>query len=67
MCRIITLSELHHLSDGQLRALFHEVSRKLHSTAPGTNERRAALASLENIQRVMAQRLSAPRPKPPGF
>ena len=67
MCRIITRTELHHLSDAQLRAVFHEVSRKLHSAAPGSNERRAALASLENIQRVMAQRMAAPRPKPPGF
>jgi hypothetical protein len=67
MCRIISQTELHHLSDSQLRALFHEVSRKLYSTAPGTIERRAALASLENIQRVMAPGHAGPRPKPPGF
>ena len=67
MCRIITQTELHHLSDDQLRALFNEVTRQLHGTVPGTQKRRAALASLENIQRAMAQRLAAPRPKPPGF
>lgn len=67
MCRIITQTELHHLSDEQLRSLFNEVTRQLHSTAPGTKERRAALANLDTIQRVMAQRIAAPRPKPPGF
>ena len=67
MCRFITQTELHHLSEDQLRALFNKVSRELHSTGPGTKQRRAALASLENIQRAMAQRLAAPRPKPPGF
>ncbi|MEW8053006.1 MAG: hypothetical protein AB2809_21850 [Candidatus Thiodiazotropha sp.] len=67
MCRIITQAELHHLSDDQLRALFNEVTRQLHGTTPGTKERQAALASLDNVQRTMAQRLAAPRPKPPGF
>jgi hypothetical protein len=67
MCRIITQTELQHLNDNQLRALFQEVTRKLYGTAPGTKERRSALASLDNIQCVMAQRLAAPRPKPPGF
>ena len=66
MCRFITQSELHHLSEDQLRALFNEVSRELHSSNPGTNKRRAALTSLDNIQRTMAQRFAAPRPKPPG-
>jgi hypothetical protein len=67
MCRIIAQTELHHLSDAQLCALFNEVSRSLYSTGPGSKERNAALASLENIQRAIAQRLAAPRPKPPGF
>jgi hypothetical protein len=67
MCRIITQAELHHLSDEQLRALFNEVTRQLHGTAPGTKERQAALASLENIQLALGQRVAAPRPKPPGF
>ena len=67
MCRFITQSELQHLSDDQLRALFNEVSRELTRTEPGTKERRAALASLDNIQRAMAQRLASPRLKPPGF
>ena len=67
MCRFITESELHRLSEDQLRALFNEVSRELHSTEPGTKKRRAALASLDNIQRAMVQRFATPRPKPPGF
>ena len=67
MCRIITQTELQHLSDNQLRALFQEVTRRLFSTAPGTKERSSALASLDNIQCVMAQRLAAPHPRPPGF
>jgi hypothetical protein len=67
MCRFITPSELQHLSEQQLCALFNEVSRELNSSEPGTDKRRAALASLDNIQRAMAQRLAAPRPKPPGF
>lgn len=67
MCRIITQTELHHLSDDQLRALFNEVTRQLHGTTTGTKERQAALASLENIQLAISQRLAAPRLKPPGF
>jgi hypothetical protein len=43
------------------------VSKELAQTAPGSDARRAALASLENIQLAMAQRPAAPRPKPPGF
>jgi hypothetical protein len=67
MCRIITSSELHRLGYEELRSLFNTVSRELAQTRPGTPERRAALASLETIQRAMAQRLATPRPKPPGF
>lgn len=67
MGRIFTPAELHRLGYDELRSLFNKVSQELAQAAPGTDERRVALASLETIQRAMAQRLSAPRPKPPGF
>lgn len=67
MCRIISQAELHHLGYIELRALFNKISAELYQTAPRSNARRAALASLENIERAMVQRLSAPQPKPPCF
>ena len=67
MSRIITPSELHRLGSEELRSLFHKVSRELVQTQTGTPERREALASLENIQRALAQSLAQPTPKPPGF
>lgn len=65
MCRIISAAELQHLKFEELRALFNKVSRELNNTAPRSQQRRAALASLDNIQRAMAARLATP--KPPGF
>ncbi len=67
MCRIITQSELAKLDDHQLRALFNQISKELNVSERGSKQRRAALASLENIQRALAQRLATPRIKPPGF
>lgn len=67
MSRIITPSELHCLGEEELRSLFHKVSQDLAQTEAGTQERREALASLDNIQRAMAERIATPRPKPPGF
>jgi hypothetical protein len=67
MSRIITPSELHHLGPEELRALFRKVSETLAQTEPGTRERRAAQASLENIRQAMARPAFPPRPKPPGF
>jgi hypothetical protein len=66
MSRIITPSELQRLGPQELRSLFHKVSQELAQTQPGTQERRETLASLDNIQRAIAQP-PAPRPKPPGF
>lgn len=67
MSTIITPAELHHLGLDELSALFNKVSAELVQTAPLSQARRDALASLDNIQRAMAHRLAHPRPKPPGF
>ena len=67
MVRIIKQSELAPLGIKELRALFNKVSQELIRTEPGSPERRSALASLENIQRTLAARMAAPRPKPPGL
>ena len=67
MSRIITPSELQRLGPQELRSLFHKVSQALAQTQPGTQERRETLASLENIQRAIAQPPAPPRPNQPGF
>lgn len=61
MNRLITRSELTGRSNNELSALFHRVSLDLARTAPGSPERRNALASLENIARERAARLHRPR------
>ena len=70
MCRIITASELQNKTDIELSALFRKVSQQVTKSEPGTPERRNALASLENIQRVINTRYISHysyKPKPPGF
>lgn len=66
MCRIITRTELQHLTDNELRALFNRVTRELIQSDPGTPDRRNALANLDTIQIALADRMAAPRLKPPG-
>ena len=66
MCTIITASELQHRTDQELKVLFRKVSENLACSEPGSEARRVALASLENIARTMAAR-RALRFKPPGF
>lgn len=61
MNRLITRSELAGRSDGALAALFRQVSQDLAQTAPGSAERRNALATLENITRERAVRAHRPR------
>lgn len=66
MSGIITTSELENRNKQELSALFCKVSQQVAKSEPGSPERRNALASLENINRM----LNAPRiqyPKPPGF
>ena len=65
MCKIITSFDLDHRSDNELCALFQKVSQDLTKSKPGSHQRRNALASLENISRVLNAR-RAYRLKPPG-
>jgi hypothetical protein len=59
--RMILQTELSKLSEGELSALFAQVSRKLGRTERGSPARRNALATLENINRAQAVRLSGCR------
>ena len=67
ICKIITLTELRHMPECELRSLFGCVMRLLIQSDPGTADQRTALANLDTIQIALAERMSAPRPKPPGF
>jgi hypothetical protein len=62
MDRIISSSELQMLLPGELSALFAQVNLDAGQHEPGTQERRNALVSLENIRRVLATQQF----KPPG-
>ncbi len=64
MSTVYTMSALLHLSDRQLRALLCKARYDLDCSTPGSFERRDALLNLENIRRVLANRLM--RPRPPG-
>ena len=63
MTKIITCSELRHLTLAELEALFRTLQIKLGRTTPGSRERAIVLASLESVRRAMAVRL-ARQPKP---
>lgn len=54
MNHLLTIAELQQRTDSELHALFHQASQALARTTAGTPERRNGLASLENIQRVLA-------------
>jgi len=64
MSTVYTLSALQTLSDRQLRALLSKARYDLDCSIAGSYERRDALLNLENIRRVLANRLM--RPRPPG-
>ncbi len=64
MSTVYTLSALLHLSDMQLRGLLNRVRYDLDCSVKGSIERRDALLNVENIRRVLANRLM--RPRPPG-
>lgn len=53
MNRLLTIAELQHRSQSELRALFRLASQALARTATGTPERLTGLATLENISRAM--------------
>ena len=63
MTKIITCSELRHLTLAELEALFQTLQIKLGRTRPGSRERAIVLASLESVRRAMAVRLTR-QPKP---
>ena len=60
--RLISTHELHCQNESELSALFCTVSEKLVRTSRGSPERRNALASLENISRARAKRMSTCQP-----
>jgi len=57
MCRIITQSELQNKTDIELSALFQKISRQAATSQPGSLKQVFALASLDNIRKVQAQRV----------
>ena len=63
MTKIITCSELRYLTLAELEALFRTLQIELGRIAPGSPERGIVLASLENVRRAMAARLTQ-QPKP---
>jgi hypothetical protein len=60
--KLMSNHELHQYSDSELSALFHSVRIALVRTERGSAERRNALASLENIDRVRSLRRFGCRP-----
>ncbi|QLH37736.1 MAG: hypothetical protein HWD60_00230 [Defluviicoccus sp.] len=66
MSRIVTAAELEHRTLEYLQQLYRQVQQELTRSAPGSDQRRNALASLETISRAIA-RLRACQPRPPGF
>lgn len=66
MCKIITLDELRYRSPAELQALYRKVQQELAISPPGSQARRAARISLENIAFAIARhqrcrRYPAPR------
>ncbi len=53
---VITNHELQKRSNGELATLFNSVAKSLPKTAQSSPARRAALATLENIARIQAER-----------
>ena len=58
MTKIITCSELRHLTLAELEALFRTLQIEFGRTTPGSHERASVLASLETVRRAMAARLT---------
>ncbi len=65
--KLITSVELSNKTETELRGLFGMVSKALVQTERDTPERRNALASLENINRVLNGMRARPRAAKPGF
>lgn len=54
--KLLTRFELAAKSENELRALLREAFNALAASEPETHQRRNALASIENIEREIAQR-----------
>ena len=62
MSAIFTQAALQGRTLPELRALFNQAQRVLTVSQPGSQERREALANLDTLSRVIAQRYRAPSP-----
>lgn len=65
MSKVFTVAHLQARSESELRVIFKKAHDDLARSAPGSAERRNALATIENVTRVLNQRRAMPRP--PGF
>jgi len=65
MSKLFTMAALGSRSDCELRAIFKAAHDDLARSKAGSPERRNALATMENVTRVINQRRTQPRP--PGF
>ncbi len=62
MSEIFTMAALGKRPLPELRKMFHQAQQELVQSRPASDERRTALANLENLGRAIAQRHQAPRP-----
>jgi len=58
MSQLITVSELEPLTEGELRSKFCSISNDLAKSERAAAERPMALASLENVERVLARKIA---------
>ena len=63
MSKIITPATLQHRSVHELQALHRKAHQELAVSAKGSAERRAAIATLENIQRALRAKLAHSGPR----
>ncbi|MCB1380901.1 MAG: hypothetical protein KDK89_21415 [Alphaproteobacteria bacterium] len=66
MDRLIQPQELQTHTEAQLRALLFDVNQAIACLQPGTPAHRNAIGSLENIRRVLVQRIARNSPKAPS-
>lgn len=63
MSKLFTTAELSGLTIHQLQALYRTIYQELIQSPQGSDTRRNALASLENINRAIANHRSLPAPR----
>lgn len=66
MSRLIQTHDVIHLRDDELLALYRITAQELAASEPYTTAHRYALASLENIRRVLNERRAATWRNTPG-